>query len=165
MLHELDAVCDEALPQSHDSVTVGETNAEVQPVGAGDRIAGRAEGEREATVVVEHEDAIVVAPCRPRAEPEVALIEAARALLVANRDRQVVHSRRRYPAVAPDRRLAHESKLLPIVACDLRPVRRALSNLLALGDPPVEHPPQAEEPVDPLVAPGRDLVGSDEPQP
>ena len=73
----------------------------MHPAGANDRLLGGTQREREARGVLEHQDAIVVIPCRAGTEAKVGLIKAARAPLIAHRDRQVIHRRRRHATSPP----------------------------------------------------------------
>jgi hypothetical protein len=93
LLDQLDAVRCKPVAHPEDGLAVGQSDAEVHPRGAGDRLVGGTQREREAGGVVEHEYAVVVASCGPRSEPEVRLVEPARALLVADRDCEVIHAR------------------------------------------------------------------------
>src|SRR5215204_628019 len=87
LLDELDAVCGEAVAQAEDGGTVGQTNAEVHPGGANDRLLVGTERECKAARIVEHQDVIVVTPRRTRVEAKIGLIEATGALLIPDRDR------------------------------------------------------------------------------
>ena len=69
-----------------------EVLAEVQERRKPDRLVDQAERQREAGGVLQHQDAVVVAAGRRGVEAEVGLVEAARALLVAYGDREMIHS-------------------------------------------------------------------------
>src|SRR5919109_3011442 len=61
--------------------------------GGGAILLSPTDRERESLRVVGHQDAVVVPPRRPGPEAEIGLVEAARALLVANGNREVVQRR------------------------------------------------------------------------
>src|SRR5512132_3878476 len=69
LLDELDAVCGKTVAQGQDGLAVREADAEVHPPGWRDRLVRRAQRKREPLGVVQHQDAVVVAPRRPGAEP------------------------------------------------------------------------------------------------
>jgi hypothetical protein len=91
LLDQLDAVGGEPVAEREDGVAIRQPDTEVHPLGARDRLARRTEREREAARVVEHQHAVVVAPRGAGAEAEVRLVELPRAVLVAHRDREMVH--------------------------------------------------------------------------
>ena len=91
LFDELDAVGGEAVAQREHGVAIGQAGAEVHPIGARDRVLRGSESEREAGGVIEHQDAVVVVPGGLRAETEIGFVEAARALLIANGERQMIH--------------------------------------------------------------------------
>jgi len=93
LLDERDAVGDEAVPEGSDLVRACEADPEMEELRRVDRLVGGPEGEREAVRVVEHQDVVVVSPRGLGAEAEVGLVEAARPLLIPNRERQMLHGR------------------------------------------------------------------------
>jgi hypothetical protein len=93
LFDQLYAVRGEAVAQRADGLGIAHPDAEVHPGGWGHPLLSQTERERESLRVVEHQDAVVVPPRRPGPEAELGLVEAARALPVANGNREVVHPR------------------------------------------------------------------------
>ncbi len=93
LLDQLDTIARKPVAQLENSVTVGQSNAEVHPRRAGNLLDAATEAEREACGVVQHQHAVVIPSRRPRAKAEISLVEAAGALLIAYRDCEVIHNR------------------------------------------------------------------------
>jgi hypothetical protein len=93
LLDQLEPIARNAVAQLENGVTVGQRDAEVHLRRPGDPLGAGIEGEREARVVVQHQHAVVIPSRRARAKAEISLVEAARALLVAYRDCEVIHNR------------------------------------------------------------------------
>src|SRR5688572_15875870 len=93
LFDQLDAVRGEPVAQRADGLAIAHPDAEVHPGGWGDPHLSQTERERESLRVVEHQDAVVVPPRRPGPEAEIGLVQAARALLVSDGNREVVHRR------------------------------------------------------------------------
>ena len=91
--NEFDTVVNKPIAKCKNGLSARKANTAVHPRWAIDGLRATAQREREAGGVVEHQNPIVIVLGRPRAEPEVGLVEASRACLIRHRDCQVVHPR------------------------------------------------------------------------